>query len=297
MKSILVLTALCTFFVVGVHAQTSILNLDDDPITSPNNYNTNVRSWGYLVGTNAGCNSEGWCYAGGNMSHTSYYSVDGSSLQMNLLNENCPSSVADNPDEGCYSNADFTDHIYQGSACTACNATQFTLDLYGDMNSVGNAASQAVEFTIEQDIPSARISGDTDRYIYSWQCRYKGTGAGYWYYWDESAYEGGGNGWVEAQDTNGDYVPCQPYTAGTFTHYYFHFQRLTGSTPGVEFLDFTEVNSSGTTYYQFDKTANLGSPIAQQDWADGLFTAIQLDGDNAQDPYSVWADKWTVAYQ
>jgi hypothetical protein len=157
-----------------------------------------------------------------------------------------------------------------------------------------------VEFTIEQDVPSTQTggSGEWDRYIYSWQCNYKGDAV--WNVWDGlKTYNPSTNtyspGWVPAVTPSGTTVACPAYTAGSFIHYYFHFLRLP-NTHEIEFLDFTSVDSSGnSTYHQFDQTEPIQVPNAN--WGTGLFTAIQLDGDSAQTPYSVWADEWKVAYQ
>jgi hypothetical protein len=112
--------ALCLVFDLGAYGQTTLSNLDDQPITNPNQTATNVGSWGYSIGSGVGCASD--CTPSGSMSHTSYYSVDGSSLQLNLANpEDCAMS--------CYGDLDFPTRIYQNS--------NFTLDLYVTMDSVG----------------------------------------------------------------------------------------------------------------------------------------------------------------
>ena len=269
------------------NAQTTISNLDDDAITNPNQTNSNLRSWGSSTGSLVGC--DGACEVSGSMSHnTTYYYVDGQSLQMNLNN---PSGCSIN----CYGDVDFSDKIYQNNS-TASSANTFTLDMYVAMDSTGNASSQALEFTIEQDVPSTQTVGDWDRYIYSWQCNYKGNGT--WNLWDGAANNGAG-GWAQARTTSGATVPCAKFPAtgspGAFTHFYFHFKRLP-STRSVEFLDFTQVNSDGTSsYHQFNQIKGIQAP--QTNWGTGLFTALQLDGDYAQNQYSVWADKWIVAYQ
>jgi hypothetical protein len=275
-------------------AQTTVSNLNQDPITYPNSTITNVRSWGSSTGALVGCGSN--CSVSGSMSHTSYYTLSGDSLQLNINN---PSGC----DSQCYGDVDFSDKLYSNNS-TASSANNFTLDVYVTTDSVGNAASQALEFTIEQDVPSTRTSGAYwDRYIYSWQCNYKGavqtpyvSGAqgGVWNYWDGTARNGAGD-WHQAVTTSGATVPCQPYTPGSFVHYYFHFTRNL-STHQIQFVDFTTVNAAGTsTYHQFNQTAGIQSP--QANWSTGLFTAIQLDGDANQDQYSVWADNWTVAFQ
>ena len=281
MKQMLCLLALGASLPIGAYAQTTIANLDDDPITNPNQTNSNLRQWGYSIGTSVGC--AGDCTPSGSASHTNYYSIDGSALQLNLANpEHCASS--------CYGDLDFSDKIYRNNA-SASQANSFTLELYATGDSLTNARSQAIEFTIEQDVPSTQTSGSWDRYIYSWQCNYKGNKA--WNVWN-GAGNGGKGAWVPAVTTSGVTVPCAPYTAGNFVHYYFHFLRLP-STRQVQFTDFTTVDNAGnSTYHQFNQVEGIQTP--QANWGTGLFTALQLDGDSAQEPYSVWADQWKVAY-
>lgn len=268
----------------NAQSQTSILNLDDDPITYPNNDQTNLRMWGFSVGPGVGCDALTGCHATGSMSDTAYYSTDGSSLQMNLnriTGDSCTSE--------CYSDIFFFDRIYQNDS-TASNANSFTLDMYATMDSVGNSSSQGLEYTIEQDVPSDRQSGMWDRYIYSWQCDFKNTGL--WRLWD-GAQNSGNGAWVSAVTTSGQNVPCVGFTpAGSFAHFYFHFQRLPNSHQ-IEYLDFTIVGT-GTSYFQFNQVAGIESPV---NWQTGLVTALQLDGDYYLDLYSAWADQWTVAYQ
>ena len=281
MKCLLGFFALAAAMPVGAYAQTTVPNLDADSITSPNQTNSNLRQWGYSTGTAVGC--QGDCTPSGSASHTNYYSVDGSSLQINLANpEHCTSN--------CYGDLDFSNKIYLNNAA-ASNANNFTLDLYVTGDSVTNARSQAIEFTIEQDVPSSKTSGSWDRYIYSWQCDYKNKGI--WNVWN-GAGNGGAGAWVPAVTTSGSTVVCAPYTAGSFVHYYFHFLRLP-NTRQIQFTDFTTVDNAGhSTYHQFNQVQTIQDP--QPNWSTGLFTALQLDGDYAQEPYSVWADLWTVAY-
>lgn len=277
-------------------AQVTIVNINRDPITSPNSTSTNLRAWGSSTGPLVGCGTN--CSVSGSMSHTSYYTVSGVSLQMNLNN---PSACATS---NCYGDVDFSDKLYMNDA-TASNANNFTLDVQVTTDSVGNAASQALEFTIEQDVPSTLTGGDWDRYIYSWQCNYKGavqrpyklgsgTQGGVWNYWDGTARNGAGD-WEEALTIAGATVPCGIYTPGQFLHYYFHFTRV-ASSRSVKFVDFSIVDSNNkSVYYPFNITAGIQNPEPR--WATGVFTAIQLDGDAYQDQYSVWADNWKVAYQ
>jgi hypothetical protein len=286
---------------IGSQAQTTIANLDEDPITAPNQANTNLRHWGYAVGPGVGCS--GLCNPQGSEMQVGTYSVDGRAIQLDLLSSNnCGNG-------GCYGDLDFSDKIYLNDA-TASNAKTFTLDLYATGDNSWNTNSQATEFTIEQDVPStaANGSGLTDRYIYSLQCNRKGdtvhpgpdggppTG-GIWNIWDGTLRNGQGD-WVAALTTSGSTVPCQAFQPGHFIHYYFHFIRIP-SNRQIQFTDFTMVDDQGhSTYYPFDITKTTrGIQVPQANWATGLFTALQLDGDSFQTPYSVWADQWKVAYQ
>ena len=291
MKVIVSVFALCAasaFSAHSAHAQTTFSNLDADPITNPNQTSSNLRQWGYSIGSGVGCASD--CTPSGSMSHTNYYSVDGSSIQMNLANpEHCITQ--------CFGDLDFSNKLYQNNTA-ASSANNFTLDVYVTGDSLTNTRSQALEFTIEQDVPSTQQggTGQWDRYIYSWQCNYKGNG--FWNLWDGTGSDGtgkpGSGAWVPAVTTSGATVPCAPYTAGNFIHYYFHFLRLP-ATHQVQFTDFTTVDNAGhSSYHQFNQVRGIQNP--QGNWGTGVFTAIQLDGDSAQEPYSLWADQWTVAY-
>lgn len=278
---------ICLASNAGARAQTTIPNLDDDPITYPNQTSSNLRSWGSSTGVRVGCGSA--CQVSGSMSHTSYYQVDGQSLQLNLNNPSaCPSN--------CYGDVDFSNKIFQDNA-TASSANNFTLDLYATMDAVGNAKSQGLEFTIEQDVPSTTTSGSWDRYIYSWQCDYKNTHT--WNVWNGAYVNASGVSqprWEPAITTSGATVPCDAFeSGGKFTHFYFHFLRLPG-TRSVEFLDFTAVKSdNSSTYHQFNQIRGIQPP--EPNWGTGLFTAVQLDGDYFQDQYSVWVDNLKVAFQ
>ena len=277
------LLASATFLTPTAHAQTSILNLDDDPISSPNDPNNDgTHKWAYSTGGGVGCGS--LCNPTGSLVHTSYYNVDGQSLQFNLAkNSGCTGG-------GCYGDLDFANHIYRDG--TANNATSFTLDMQATGDSITNSSAQAIEFTIEQDLPNG--SG-ADRYIYSWQCLFNDPSP-HWRLWNGAYLNSNGSygRWEDAITTGGSKVPCTPFTAGSFNHYYFHFKRL-AATKQIQFTDFTIVINGTSYYYPFNEVRGIQPTVSG--WGQGLFTAIQLDGNSTQSPYSVWADKWTVAYQ
>ncbi len=41
-----------------LYAQTTLQNLDADTITYPNNYNTNYRSWAWIINGDVGCGTQ-----------------------------------------------------------------------------------------------------------------------------------------------------------------------------------------------------------------------------------------------
>ncbi len=270
-KSNLFVWVLCATLCASMRGQTTIHHLDDDPITYPNNNKTNYRSWASIINDSVGCGRNG-CTASAAMSHTGYLSVDGTSLEHDLGNSNgCPNS--------CYGDALFFNRVYHDS--TANNATKLTLDMYVTMNSVGNSASQALEYTIEQDVQTS--TGKWTPFVYSWQCDFS---SGVWRYWDGALRSGMGD-WNTVQGKTWPCVAFQP--DGTFAHFYFHFQRP--DLKHMYYADFT-VN---TTYTPIGVTVSAPLPVSK--YSDGLTTEIQLDGNSYQSPYSAWTDKWTVSLQ
>ncbi len=271
MGRILFVGMLCATLCASMRGQTTLQNLDDDPITYPNDYNTNYRSWASTINNAVGCGPKG-CTSSAGMSHTGYLSVDGSSLEHDLGNANgCLTN--------CYGDALFFNRLYHDS--TANDATKLTLDMYATMDSVGNSASQALEYTIEQDVQTS--PGSWTPFVYSWQCDYQ---LGVWRYWDGALRSGMGD-WNTVQGKTWPCVTFQP--GGTFAHFYFHFQRP--DLTHMYYADFT-VN---TTYRPIRVT--VSAPLPLSNYSDGLSTEIQLDGNYYQSPYSAWTDKWIVSYQ
>lgn len=303
-----------------LQAQTTITNIDDDtivneplPYPNPQAYNNNLNEWAWNAGPGIGCVG---CNAGGNMSHTNLYSVDGQSLQMNLVNINGYPNVTD-----CYSNC-YADVLYSNRICLVnyCGATQstyyqtanyFTLDLHATTDDSGLSYSQALEFVIQQDAPDPNISGDYDPYSFGFQCDYKGSdtdlrpGKGQVYqhvwrvWWGNYVNSGGKLGaWTVAIDTSGNPISCDPITATEFSRFIFHFERVNNSSCAscTKYIDFTIVLPDGTSeYYPLDPSMIFGinSPQSGQP---GLNTWMQLDGDSAENAYSVWGDEWNVCY-
>src|SRR5262249_2387480 len=112
------------------------------------------------------------------------YTVDGQSVRFDLI-KNCSGSCG-------YGNVFFYNNVAQ-------NVTEnsVTIDMYAMMDSVGNANSQAVEFTVEDNVCKINCgqSNEEDfRYIYSLQCDFNG---GFWRVWNGSGGNPTGSGeWV-----------------------------------------------------------------------------------------------------
>lgn len=277
MKRYLFLCVLCGILCPSMRGQTTIQNLDDDPITYPNNNNTNYRSWASIINSAVGCH--GTCTSTAAMSHTNYLQIDGSSLEMDLGDNGCPSQG------GCYGDALFFNRVYHDS--TANNATKLTLDLYTTMNSVGDSASEALEYTIEQDVQTSAGSGKWTPFVYSWQCKYSTSSPGaIWRLWNGALRSGAGD-WYQVPGKTWNCVPFQP--AGTFAHFVFDFQR-----PDSTHMYYTDFKVN-TTVIPVAYTVSAPLPVAN--YSDGLTTEMQLDGNTYQAPYSAWADKWSVVYQ
>jgi hypothetical protein len=313
----LLLSIILAAMSVPAYAQTSITNMDDQPIADeplpnpdPNIYGNNVGEWAWDAGPDIGC-GQGGCDAGGNMSYSTQYTVDGQSLQMNLVDvDGYPGYQygCTQPQYGCYSDAAFFNRLSLDT--TYDWATYSTLDVQAMTDDVGIAASQALEFGIEHDVADPDYSGYTDKYVMFFQCDFKGSQQ--WRIWgshiDPNTGDVVGGPWTTAYDaTTNQPIACQSSTQfypPNFNHYYFHFERLLTSDcyKCASFLDFTIVYGNNTQeYHQLgcDPTGSTcnswGVPIvATSSWSPGVWTAIQLDGDASEDQYSGWADQWTV---
>lgn len=271
-------------------AQTTITNIDDDPITFPNNYNNNLQEWAWVNGAAIGCSS---CtdFVTGNMSHGCVYCLDGQSLQMNYVNpggQNCSN--------GCYQDVQFLNRIYMND--TASSAGYLTTDMWATTNSVGDQHNENLEYSLEQDVTDPS-PGSSDRYIYGLNCTNLDSGRIWKVWWGDHVNSNGTLGaWVNAKWHGGQTIPCQQFDAPNFDHLIFHFQRVdnSGCTACTKYLDFTVVHNGTVYYYPLDGDMIFGSLTKQPHWAAGLITAMQLDGDHNDDEYSVWADKWEVCY-
>ena len=248
------------------HAQTTISNIDDDPITNPNDTYNDDRAWAWELGSDIG-GCVGGCHATAALSHNFTVTTDGESMRIDL-------NKSDSCTSNCYTDSWNGERIYHNVG-TANGATSFKLDLFLALDSRGISNSQAVEFNMEQDFPDS--TGGWSIYKYSWQCDYKGTKK--WRVWD-----GGTSQWVA---TSAACVP--PFNPNGFDHYVFNAIRLSNGT--YEYTDFwinsTHLVLNYTTHGHDEKSS----------WEENLITWIQLDSDSAADSYTAWVDQYKVTYQ
>jgi hypothetical protein len=250
------------------HAQTTITNIDDDPITSPNDTYNDNRAWAWETGQNIGGCVNGVCHATAALSHVFDVTTDGEAMRLDLnkINDGCTTN--------CWTDAWYGERIYH-NVSTANGATTFTLDVFLALDSRGISHSQAVEFNMEQDFQDS--TGGWSIYKYSWQCDYKGTQQ--WRVWDS-----GTNQWVAIG------AACVvPFNANGYDHYVFHATRLSNGTYSYSdfFVNGTHVVVNYTTQGHEEKAT----------WENNLFTWIQLDSDGAADSYTAWVDQLNVTYQ
>lgn len=261
---------LCTLLLFGVAASAdsvSIANIDDQPITRPNDPNNNVQSWAWVPDS---CFND-VCYAKSKISHDTGVSLDGQSLELTFQKlRNQPCSV------NCYTDTYNFDRVIYGSA--ADSATSLSLDLSVALNKRGLTDSQALEYNLEQDVQIG--SNLWARFIYGVQCDYKGTGL--WRVWDGGLNSGSG-GWAATS------TPCNPPTsADVFTNYAFNFTRI--SDTQIEYNDFS---INGTDIVLDYLTSGVQTAT---NWHDQLVGAVQLDGDSRAQSYSAFIDGMTIDY-
>lgn len=249
-------------------AQTTITNIDDDPITSPNDTYNDNGAWAWEEDPGIGGCVNGVCHATAALSHVSDVTTDGQAMRLDLnkINDGCSSN--------CWTDAWYGERIYH-NVSTANGATSFTLDLYLALDSRGISNSQAVEFNVEQDFQNG--TGGWSIYKYSWQCDYKGTQQ--WRVWD-----GGTGQWIA---TGAGCVP--PFNPNGYDHYVFHATRLSDGT--YYYSDFWVNGTQVVVNYQ------THGHHQEATWEDNLFTWIQLDSDGAAHSYTAWVDQLNVTYQ
>jgi len=262
---------LCTLlFVCGIAASAdsvSITNIDDQPITRPNDPNNNVQSWAWV---NDSCYM-GVCYAKSRISHDTAVSLDGQSLELTFQKlRSQPCSV------NCYTDTYNFDRVIFGSA--ADSATSLQMDINVALNRRGLTDSQALEYNIEQDVQIG--SNLWARFIYGVQCDYKGTGL--WRVWD-GGLNGDNGGWVATS------TPCTPPTsADVFSHYVFDFTRI-----GTDQIEYNDFSINGTDIVLDYLTHGVQTAT---NFHDQLVGAVQLDGDSRADSYSAFIDGFTIDY-
>jgi hypothetical protein len=258
-------------------AQTTIFDIDEFPI-SPGNDQNATGQWIWLTGPDiGGCNVG--CQADGSIDYATDLTTDGRSIRFDLNNLNT----------GC--NADcYTDVLFFNRVDTSGvtdGATSFTLDLNTTMDANGNGVSQALEYTVEQDVciqDCGTGSAIWTRFVYSMQCDFKGTG--HWRVWDGNL-NGGGADWTDGYSS--DPAVCVGFQpASEFAHFVFHFSRP--DMDHMQYVDFTVDNTHIALNY-------LAGVQTATDWQDQLVAALQLDGDMLAHSYSLWADLWTITYE
>jgi hypothetical protein len=200
------------------------------------------------------------------VANTTTSSTDGQSMRFDVSCGTPPCSYGSahiwNPNFGPNANTDA--------------ATSITNDFFAMMDSTGNTNSQAIQFGIDQAMCTANCS-TTPTYTlfrYALQCDFKGSGM--WRVWDATS------GWVAT--THG----CVAFTAGSFNHFTFHLSR-----PNASQVTYVDMVINGTTYpiNQTQAAQNEGTTAFHE------FTPwVELDGDSATDPYSLWIDQWNISY-
>jgi hypothetical protein len=275
-KAMLIL-ALLTMCALFSHAQTTIANIDDLPI-SPSNDSNAEGQWIWLTGPDIGGCDVG-CQAEGGIAQPADVTIDGQSIRFDVNNLN----------NGCTSDC-WTDVLFFNRVDTTGNtdgATSFTLDTYATLNDTGNNVSQALEYTVEQDVCTQNCGTGSDiwtRFIYSMQCDYRGSGN--WRVWDGNL-NGGGGGWTDAYSSTP--APCVQFQPPSeYAHFVFHFTRP--DLGHMRYVDFSVDNTHIDLQY-------LAGVQTTTNWQDQLVAEWQLDGDMLADSYSAWADQWTITYQ
>jgi hypothetical protein len=240
--------------------------------TIPNIQNDAVSTWQWC---NSCASASGSTYAVGGVASVtqSGYQISGKSVRFDLI-DNGTLSCSPN----CYGNVYFWNPV-----ASDISETSVTNDFYAMMNSVGDAASQALEFTVEHDICKANCgqSNEEDfRYIFSVQCDFNSK---VWRLWDGAAYSTGGNAW---QPTS---YACDPFQAMSFNHFTFDFTRGNQEVTYVDmWINGVQYSFNNTTYgIQYD------TPNSKQQFV----ASVQLDGDYNEAPYSMWVDEWNITYK
>jgi hypothetical protein len=157
-----------------------------------------------------------------------------------------------------YSNELYTKFLGGGR-----NVSQFTYDLSFYIDQPERA--QALEFDVNQTF-------DNMRWVFGTECNFKADGK--WDVWD------GVNGWEPTS------VPCQPFPSNTWIHLVWQFERVGNQ------VHYISVSVNGQTY-----PVNLYKSNEHYWTMEDIDVAFQMDGDYAQQPYSVWLDNVTLTAQ
>lgn len=195
------------------------------------------------------------------------HTTDGQSIRFDLFCASSPCSYG------------YT-HMYNpsyGTSSATDAATSFTNDLLAELDSVGVAASQALEFGLDQSMCTANCGTGSDQYTrfrYAMQCDFKGSGK--WRVWDANS------AWVATSHS------CVAFTSLQFVHFTFHYSR-----PDTSHVTYTDIVINGTTYpiNMTQAAQSLGSAATHE-----FIPWVNLDGDSATDPYSMWVDQWSINY-
>jgi hypothetical protein len=156
-----------------------------------------------------------------------------------------------------YSNELYTNYFAGGS-----NVSHFTYDLYFMIDQPDRA--QALEFDVNQTINNAR-------WVFGTECNFKADGV--WDVWD-----GVKDAWIKSS------VPCTPFPANTWIHLVWNFERIGDQVHYVSVA--VNGNTSNVDMYQANE------PF----WSiEDIDVAFQMDGDYAQQPYTVWLDNVTLS--
>ena len=195
------------------------------------------------------------------------HTTDGVSIRFDLI---CPSGAC------AYGYTHTFNPSYATTSATD-SATTITADLMAEMDSVGVAASQALEFGLDQTLCTANCGTSSPQYTrfrYAMQCDFKGTGV--WRFWDATQQ------WVQTSHN------CVKFNPLEFVHFIFHFSRPDSSH--VQYVDFV-INGTTFTVNKTAEAQSLGSTAAHE-----FIPWVNLDGDSKTEPYSMWVDQWSVTF-
>jgi hypothetical protein len=142
-------------------------------------------------------------------------------------------------------------------------AHNFVYDLYFYLSDVD--APQALEFDVNQSIGNLK-------FIFGTECGFKGSRV--WRVWDTA-----NRRWVATT------APCGPFAANQWHHLALQFQRTADNQ-----ASFVSVTANGQTYPINMTFKPQASGVHE------INVAFQMDGNNTQQPYSVWLDRVTLKY-